>query len=101
MQTKTYDPNTALILELLPGLFGFLGIGYMYVGRTNDGLIRLIVWIIAVWGAWIVAWLMSIIIIGFCFMPLILIAQVGVPIWSALSLKNSLAAQTPASNLQA
>lgn len=36
------NPNTAYILELVGGLFGFFGIGYMYVGRTGEGAIRLI-----------------------------------------------------------
>lgn len=32
----------ALILEILPGLFGFLGFGWIYVGETQRGVITLI-----------------------------------------------------------
>lgn len=46
------DKSIALILELLPGFFGFLGFGWIYSGNTNTGVLLLagmIVWsIIAV-----------------------------------------------------
>jgi hypothetical protein len=34
--------STALILEILPGLFGFLGFGWIYAGNTTTGVIWLI-----------------------------------------------------------
>jgi zinc-ribbon domain len=36
------DRSIALILEILPGLFGFIGFGWMYSGNTTAGLIWLI-----------------------------------------------------------
>jgi hypothetical protein len=36
------DKSLALILEILPGLFGILGIGWIYAGNTTAGLIWLI-----------------------------------------------------------
>jgi TM2 domain-containing membrane protein YozV len=38
---KEKDPNIALILALIPGLFGFLGIGHLYIGRIVRGIILL------------------------------------------------------------
>jgi hypothetical protein len=32
------DRTIALVLEALPGIFGFLGIGWLYSGNTNVGL---------------------------------------------------------------
>ncbi len=90
MQQKVYDPNTVFLIELIPGLFGLLGIGHIYVGRTSDGVVRLVLWLGFVWGAWIVAWLFTAVLVGICCMPFILAAQVGVPIWSAYNLKNTL-----------
>ena len=31
-----------MILEILPGLFGILGIGWIYAGKSNTGIIWLI-----------------------------------------------------------
>jgi hypothetical protein len=41
------DRSIALILEILPGLFGFLGFGWIFSGNTNTGiawLIGFLVW---------------------------------------------------------
>jgi hypothetical protein len=35
------DRSIALILEILVGLFGFLGFGWIYAGETNRGVITL------------------------------------------------------------
>jgi hypothetical protein len=36
------DRSVALILEILPGLFGFLGFGWIYSGNTHTGIMWLI-----------------------------------------------------------
>lgn len=36
------DRSLALILEILPGLFGFLGFGWIYSGNTSTGIMWLI-----------------------------------------------------------
>ena len=38
------DPNTAFLLEFVLGLFGFLGVGWVYGGRTLQGLVMLAGW---------------------------------------------------------
>ncbi len=38
------DPNTAFVLELLLGLFGFLGMGWIYAGHIVLGLVMLVGW---------------------------------------------------------
>jgi len=87
------NPDTAFILELVPGLFGILGIGYLYAGRTNDGIIRLVVWLayLAVAATIIIG--LSAALVGFLCIPVHLIIQVGVPIWSAFSLKKKMVPQ--------
>jgi len=36
------DRSIALILEILPGMFGFLGMGWIYSGENNKGIMFLI-----------------------------------------------------------
>lgn len=41
------DRSTALILEILPGLFGLLGFGWIYAGNTGVGiawLVGMLIW---------------------------------------------------------
>jgi TM2 domain-containing membrane protein YozV len=81
MQQK--DSGLALILEILPGLFGFLGIGYMYAGYTTRGILQLVGW----WIILAIAFVISAATagIGFlCFAPF----AIGVPIVSGLLLKE-------------
>lgn len=90
VRNSEYDENTAFLIELLAGLFGFLGIGYIYVGRTNEGVTRLILFFIYNVIAWFVISLLFAILIGFCLVPIQLIIQIGVVIWSANTLKKDL-----------
>lgn len=90
VRNSEYDENTAFLIELLAGLFGFLGIGYIYVGRTNEGVTRLILFFIYNVIAWFVISLLSAIIIGLCLVPIQIIIQIGVVIWSANTLKKDL-----------
>jgi hypothetical protein len=90
---RAIDPNIAW-LELF-GLIGFLGIGYLVANRIQDGIIRLVgFWILMTVG-WIVTVILMTVLIGFCLIPVMLVASVGIPIWSALSLRNELEAQYP------
>ena len=41
------DPNIAFVLELVLGLIGFMGIGWMYGGQITVGVILLVGWWIA------------------------------------------------------
>ena len=42
------DRSIALILEILPGLFGFLGVGWIYAGETTRGVTWLVGFLIYV-----------------------------------------------------
>jgi hypothetical protein len=46
------DPSTAFIIEFLGGFLGFMGLGYLYAGRVEDGVVRLVAWWVA--GDWLV-----------------------------------------------
>ncbi len=80
--------NTGVVLEVLAGLFGFLGIGYLYAGFTNEGIKRLILYFIGLTVAWIFTGLLILVVVGVCLIPVMLGLQVGIPIWSAMSLKK-------------
>lgn len=83
------NPGTAFVLELIGGIFGLFGIGYMYAGKTSQGVIRLIVGILCN------------LVLGFIFVPLTagicaFIAfpfYIGFAIISANSIKNYLTKQ--------
>ena len=96
-EIKDVDKNIAFIIELVGGLFGFLGIGYMYSGLIVKGVIRLLVWWVLLGIVWFAAAILSYILIGLCMMPFIIIAQVLIPIWSAFSIKNRLQKAFPGS----
>lgn len=84
------DVNTAFLIELIGGFLGFLGVGYLYAGRTNDGVLRLILWIIYDVIAYIVIFALLSIFIGVLCIPVQLIIQIGIPLWSATNLKTVL-----------
>lgn len=89
------DPSTAFLLELLGGFFGLLGIGYFYAGRINDGVLRIILWIIYNTIAYITIALLLVILVGFACIPFQLAIQIGVPLWSANHLKKSMTGGFP------
>ena len=101
--SSTKDPNTAMVIEIVAGYFGFLGIGYLYAGRTAAGLLRLFGW----WAFIGVAVLLITIgsftsfltlegerqvlaLTGLCCLALVVLA---VPVISGLMLKHSLSAE--------
>lgn len=85
-----YDPNTLFAVELIAGFFGILGVGYLLAGRTEDGILRLVVWLIYDVIAAITISLLIAVIVGIICIPIQLIIQVGIPLWSATTLKNDL-----------
>ena len=85
-----HNPNTAFLIELVGGLFGFLGLGHIYAGRTGDGVLRLVLWLLYSWAAWIAIALLSAILVGLVCIPVQAIIQIAVPIWSATTIKNQL-----------
>jgi hypothetical protein len=89
-QITPKDPNTAFLIEFVGGFFGLLGLGYLYDGRTNDGVLRLIGWIIYNVVAYVTIMLLLAVFVGLCCIPLQLAIQVGVPLWSASELKKQM-----------
>lgn len=85
------DTNIAW-LELI-GLVGFLGIGYIVSGRVLEGLVRMALYMVMVSVGWMVTTLLMAVLVGFCLIPVMLIFQFGIPIWSAIDLKKQLEAQ--------
>jgi len=53
------DRSIALILEILPGIFGFLGFGWIYSGNTTTGLLWLIFFLL-----WVVVSFILVLITG-------------------------------------
>ncbi|MFP4170457.1 MAG: zinc-ribbon domain-containing protein [Methanomassiliicoccales archaeon] len=47
------DTGVALILGILPGIFGIWGIGQMYVGRVIRGVALLVLGLVGIGGLWI------------------------------------------------
>lgn len=80
--------STALVLELLPGLlFGLMGIGWMYAGKSDKG----IWWLVGSIGWWLIMGVVGLVTLGFgclCF-PLIWVAA-GI---SAYQLNNQMKAE--------
>jgi TM2 domain-containing membrane protein YozV len=89
-QPAPKDPNNAFLIELVGGIFGLMGLGYFYTGQMEAGAIRLIAWIAFMAIGWTVTALLSAILIGLCLIPVMLVAQFGVPYWSAKQLKDGM-----------
>lgn len=78
------------MLELLPGLFGFLGIGHMYVGEVIRGVLLLV----GYW-AFISFELLTLLgVIGWCLTPLNLLIPIGSAFWLKRDLEARAAART-------
>jgi TM2 domain-containing membrane protein YozV len=78
------DPNTAFLIELVGTLFGFMGLGWIYAGYTNKGVIMLIVWLVVV----VVAAVISVLTAGI-FACVWLPAQVIAAVVSASQVKQA------------
>jgi len=85
---RQYDPNTAFLIELVGGFFGLLGLGYIYVGRSSEGVVRLVAWLLYDIVAGTIIALLLAVVVGVVCIPIQLVIQVGVPLWSASTLKN-------------
>ncbi|MBM4422016.1 MAG: TM2 domain-containing protein [Chloroflexi bacterium] len=55
------DRTIALVIEVAAGLFGFLGIGWMYAGNVSAGLI----WLIGFWVGNIIGIVLDLLTVGF------------------------------------
>lgn len=82
-QQPAKDKGLALVLEILPALFGFFGIGWIYAGVTSTGLI----WLISVLGWEILAGIAIALTGGFaafCVLPI----NIVLIVLSATNLNN-------------
>ena len=85
------EPGAGLLLELLPGLFGFVGIGYMWSGEVALGVGLLLgYWLMG--GALVFLTFATFGLLACCF-PLFLLYYPGVPIISAIMLHRRLLRQ--------
>ena len=95
------QPNkgTALVLELLPALFGIFGIGWIYSGRMSTGITLLILGVVIIWGGYAAiilgATILSAItfglgVVAYCFACAVPLIQVGAAAASAISLNNAM-----------
>lgn len=86
------DQDTAFLIELIGGIFGFLGVGYIYSGLTNAGLLRLIGMWVFLFVSWSIIGMLSVILIGLCLIPVPFIVQIALAYFSAQDLKKSMIA---------
>ena len=89
-EIKDVDKTIAFILEFIFGFFGILGIGYFYAGDNTNGLVRLIGWMVFLMFSYFFISLTTMILIGFCLIPGMIVFQVLIPLLSALMLKSTL-----------
>ena len=83
--TTQRDPQTAMLIEVVAGLFGFLGVGHLFAGRTNTGLALLLGW----WVFLAIEFTLFAFLIGCLLLPL----NVIVPIVSGMWMRNELQGQ--------
>lgn len=81
---RSKDPSTALVIELVGTLFGFMGLGWLYAGHTSPGIIALVAWLVVV----IVAVVITV-LTGGLFACLWLPVQVVAAIVSGLMVKQA------------
>src|SRR5574341_1376123 len=89
------DPSTAFIVEFLGGFFGFMGLGYLYAGRIEEGVVRLVAWWVALAIGWSITGTLTAVLIGCALIPVMLVLQVAVPFWSADLLKKQMLGIAP------
>lgn len=89
------DSNLAFVIELVPGLLGFLGIGHMYAGNVLRGVALLLGWGVFLTLDFVLIFILGIATlgIGFCLLPLIGLFWLAGPIASAFWLKREMDGQ--------
>lgn len=88
---RAKDPLIGLLIELLPGFFGFLGIGYLWAGETLLGVALLL----GYWAFWTVVAVATLATLGLllCFLPFFVAFYFAAPIVSAVLLQRRLRAR--------
>jgi TM2 domain-containing membrane protein YozV len=83
------DPSTALLIEMVGAFFGLMGLGWLYAGYTNRGVILLLVWL----GVVIVAAIVTALTAGI-FACLWLPVQIAAAVVSGLMVKQAVEQDT-------
>ena len=82
------EPGLGLLIELIPGLFGFLGIGYLWSGEAALGVGLLFgYWMM---GGFLIFLTFATVGLLLCCFPLFLLYYPGIPIVSAIMLHRRL-----------
>lgn len=89
-QSAPKDPSLAFVIEFVGGVFGFMGLGYFYAGKVEQGVVRLIGWWFALAIGWTITGMLTAIVIGCALIPAMLAAMVLIPYWSADQLKKEM-----------
>lgn len=71
------DPSVGFLLEILPGLFGFLGLGHMYSGQVARGVAFMLVY----WAFLFVELMLLMMVVGICLLPFNLLIPIGSAFW--------------------
>ncbi len=85
------DPGTGLLLEMIPGFFGFMGVGYLWAGEVGLGLAIMVgYWLF--WGAFAV---LAVLTLGLllCLLPIVIPLYIAAPIVSGIMLQRRLQAR--------
>ena len=94
-ELKDVDKGIAFILELVLGVFGILGVGYIYAGETTNGVLRLVIWMFVLMTFWFIIMILMAFFIGLCFVPAMFALQLCVPVLSAFMLRSKLEDRFP------
>ena len=84
------NPDTAFLLELLGGIFGFLGLGHIYAGRVGRGMIYMLLWWLYLVGSGLIISLLLSVVVGLCCIPFQLVLLIVVPFYSATTIRDEL-----------
>jgi hypothetical protein len=103
MALETHKPGinkgTALVLEILPAIFGIFGIGWLYSGKTSTGLILLVSGFVFIWGGYaaiiigstvLTAVTLGLGVFGYCLACIVPFVQLIVGVGSTIMLNNDL-----------
>ena len=88
---KPKDPEIAFILELLPGIAGFLGIGWAYSVSQSTGILLMVSWwsifaLLIATLVWIARTTGTIGVLAI--LPFVMTIGIGIPVFSALRVKQ-------------
>ncbi|GEM_PF-1845441 len=89
---KEKNPKNAFLIEFVGGIFGLLGLGYFYIGRTEEAILHLVIWIcynLFFWVGSYFLYVLSPIFLYIC-VPILLLSQVAIPYLSAIILRENI-----------